>query len=75
MVKFISRGTISSRILGVVCLFLSDIFKDKNIKSAKSKRQLFAVCRKRRIVVTWGCGVVTEKSFNGQCCRKAVDIN
>ena len=33
-------------------LFLCDIFKEKNTKSAKSKRNCFFFCRKRRIIVT-----------------------
>ena len=33
-------------------LFLCDLFKEKNTKSAKSKRKFFVLCRKRRIIVT-----------------------
>ena len=33
-------------------LSLCDIFKEKNTKSAKSKRKFFVFCRKRRIIVT-----------------------
>jgi len=31
---------------------LREIFKEKNTKSAKSKRKFFVFCRKRRIIVT-----------------------
>ena len=31
---------------------MCEIFKEKNTKSAKSKRKFFVFCRKRRIIVT-----------------------